>query len=70
MAHMQTVHTMLQPQQNNYTQFTTYYDEHNQIAWGYMNAAPRPCFTGVLLRESLTGLGASADDLMTRNVPT
>lgn len=51
MAHLQAVHTTLQPQQNTYTQLTTYFDEHNKVAWGYMNAAPRPCFTGVLLRE-------------------
>lgn len=51
MAHLQAVHTTLQPQQNNYSQLTTYYDEHNRVAWSFMNAAPRPCFTGVLLEE-------------------
>lgn len=57
MAHLQAVHPMLQPQQTNYSQLTTYYDEHNQVAWGYMNAAPRPCFTGVLLREIVDWFG-------------
>lgn len=57
MAHLQTVHTMLQPQQNNYSQLTTYYDDRSQVAWGYMNAAPRPCFTGVLLREIVDWFG-------------
>ncbi|MBU1264675.1 MAG: crotonase/enoyl-CoA hydratase family protein [Thiobacillus sp.] len=57
MAHLQTVHTMLQPQQNNYSQLTTYYDDCSQVAWGYMNAAPRPCFTGVLLREIVDWFG-------------
>lgn len=51
MAHLQAVRTTLQPQQNSYKQLTTYFDTHNQIAWGYMNSAPRPCFTGILLRE-------------------
>jgi len=32
MAHLQAVRTTLQPQQNDYSQLTTYYDEHNQVA--------------------------------------
>jgi DSF synthase len=51
MAHLQAVRTTLQPQQNAYRQLATYFDTHNKIAWGYMNSAPRPCFTGVLLCE-------------------
>jgi DSF synthase len=51
MAHLQAVRNTLQAQTNDYSQLTTYYDEHNQIAWGYMHAEPRPCFTGTLLRE-------------------
>jgi len=57
MAHLQAVRTTLQPQQNDYSQLTTYYDEHNQVAWGYMNATPRPCFTGTLLREIVDWFG-------------
>lgn len=53
MAHLQAVRTTLQEQPNNYSQLTTYYDEHNKIAWGYMHAEPRPCFTPTLLRELL-----------------
>ena len=53
MTHLQAVRTTLQPQQNAYTQLTTYFDTHNQIAWGYMHAAPRPCYTPTLLRELL-----------------
>lgn len=51
MAHLQAVQNTLQAQQNEYSQLTTYYDEHNQIAWGYMHAEPRPCFTSTLLGE-------------------
>ncbi len=51
MAHLQAVRNTLQAQTNDYSQLTTYYDEHNQIAWGYMHSEPRPCFTGTLLRE-------------------
>jgi DSF synthase len=51
MAHLQAVRTSLQPQQNGYSQLTTYFDPHSQIAWGYMHAEPRPCFTPTLLRE-------------------
>jgi DSF synthase len=58
MAHLQAVRTTLQPQQNAYTQLTTYFDPHSQIAWGYMHAEPRPCFTPTLLRE-LLGWGNS-----------
>jgi len=65
MAHLHAVRTTLQPQSNSYTQLTTYFDEHNQIAWGYMHAEPRPCFTPTLLRELLAwgnGLVDRIDD--------
>ncbi len=51
MAHLQAVRNTLQAQANDYSQLTTYYDEHNQIAWGYMHSEPRPCFTNTLLCE-------------------
>ena len=57
MAHLQAVRTTLQPQQNDYAQLTTYYDELNQVSWGYMNAEPRPCFSGALLREIVDWFG-------------
>ncbi len=53
MTRLQAVRTTLQPQQNDYSQLTTYYDEHNQIAWGYMHAQPRPCFTDTVLKDLL-----------------
>ncbi len=53
MAHLQAVRTTLQPQHTSYTQLTTYFDPHSQIAWGYMHAEPRPCFTPTLLQELL-----------------
>lgn len=65
MAHLQAVHTSLQPQQNAYTQLTTYFDPHNQLAWGYMHAEPRPCYTPTLLRELLAwgnGMVSTIDD--------
>lgn len=65
MAHLQAVHTSLQPQQNSYTQLTTYFDPHSQVAWGYMHASPRPCFTPVLLQELLgwcQSLAGQVDD--------
>ncbi|MEQ1661706.1 MAG: crotonase/enoyl-CoA hydratase family protein [Thiobacillus sp.] len=65
MSRLQAVRSTLQPQTNNYSQLTTYFDEHNQIAWGYMHAEPRPCFTPTLLRELLAwgnGLVANIDD--------
>jgi DSF synthase len=60
MAHLQAVRTTLQPQQNLYTQLTTYFDPHSQIGWGYMHAEPRPCFTPTLLRELLAWGNAMA----------
>jgi DSF synthase len=51
MAHLQAVRNTLQAQQNDFSQLTTYYDDLNQIAWGYMHSEPRPCFTGTLLSE-------------------
>lgn len=63
MAHLQAVRTSLQPQQNAYTQLTTYFDPHSQVAWGYMNSEPRPCFTGVLLREIVDWFGDIAKRL-------
>ncbi len=65
MAHLQAVRSTLQPQQNAYTQLTTYFDPHGQIAWGYMHAEPRPCFTPTLLRELLSwgnGMVSMIDD--------
>ena len=63
MAHLQAVRTTLQPQHTSYTQLTTYLDAHNQIAWGYMHAEPRPCFTGSLLREIVDWFGGIARSL-------
>jgi len=65
MAHLQAVRSSLQPQQNSFKQLTTYFDPHNQIAWGYMHAEPRPCFTPTLLRELLAwgnGMVDAIDD--------
>lgn len=57
MAHLQAVRNTLQAQHNEYSQLTTYYDEHNQIAWGYMHSEPRPCFTDTLLGELISWWG-------------
>ena len=68
MAHLQAVRNTLQPQQNDYSQLTTYYDEHNQIAWGYMHAEPRPCFTNTLLGELISwwrGISSRIDNPQT-----
>lgn len=65
MAHLQAVQNTLQAQQNGYSHLTTYYDEHNQIAWGYMHAEPRPCFTSTLLSELTSwwqGIGSRIDN--------
>jgi DSF synthase len=51
MSHLQPVQSTLQPDSNNFTQLTTYLDTHNGIAWGYMHADPRPCFSPSLLKE-------------------
>lgn len=51
MSHLQAVRSSIQPQSNPYTQLTTYYDPHGQVAWGYMHPAPRPCFTPALLHD-------------------
>ena len=56
MAYLQAVRNTLQAQTNDYSQLTTYYDEHNQIAWGYMHAEPRPCFNSILLSELVSWL--------------
>ena len=36
---------------NSYSQLLTYYDEKYRLAWGYMRAQPRACFTKTLLNE-------------------
>lgn len=53
MSHLQAVRTSLQPQHTSFTQLTPYFDPHSQVAWGYMHAEPRPCFTPTVLRELL-----------------
>lgn len=54
MSHLQAVKDTLSPQPNGFSQLTTYFDEHNQIAWGYMHATPRQCYTPTLLHELFT----------------
>lgn len=54
MAHLQAVRASLQAQHTAYSHLTTYFDPHNEVAWGYMHAAPRPCFTPALLTELLS----------------
>ena len=51
MSHLQSIQSTLQPGSNNYTQLATYLDTHNGIAWGYMHAEPRPCYTYTLLTD-------------------
>lgn len=60
MAHLQAVPPTLVPQVNNFSQLKTFYDRHSNVAWGYMNSAPRPCFTDVLLREIVDWFGEIA----------
>ena len=65
MAQLQAVQSSLQPQQNAYTQLTTYFDPHAKVAWGYMHPEPRPCFTPALLQELLGwchGVASQIDD--------
>jgi DSF synthase len=61
MAHLQAVRNTLQAQQNDFSQLTTYYDDLNQIAWGYMHSEPRPCFTSTLLSELISWWGGIAN---------
>lgn len=63
MTHLQAVRTSLQPQQNAYTQLTTYFDPHSQVAWGYMHSEPRPCFTPTLLHELLNWCHSVANQI-------
>jgi DSF synthase len=51
MSHLQAVKDTLPVQATGFTHLTTFFDEHNQIAWGYMHAEPRACFTHTLLSE-------------------
>lgn len=65
MTQLQAVRSTLQPQANAYTQLTTYFDPHAQVAWGYMHSEPRPCFTPTLLQELLHwchGVASQIDD--------
>lgn len=63
MAYLQAVRNTLQAQQNDFSQLSTYYDEHNQIAWGYMHSEPRPCFTNTLLGELISWWGEISNRL-------
>ncbi|MFZ5574604.1 MAG: crotonase/enoyl-CoA hydratase family protein [Pseudomonadota bacterium] len=51
MAQLQAVRGTLLLQSHGFSQLATHFDPHGQIAWGYMHAEPRPCFTPTLLRE-------------------
>ncbi|MFN3751313.1 MAG: crotonase/enoyl-CoA hydratase family protein [Thiobacillus sp.] len=63
MAQLQAVRSTLQPEGNGYTQLTTYFDTHAKVAWGYMHAEPRPCFTPTLLHELLHWCHAVASQI-------
>lgn len=54
MAHLQAVRSSFEPQPHSFAHLTTYFDPHHQVAWGYMHATPRPCFTPALLQELLS----------------
>lgn len=54
MSHLQSLQYTLQPDRNNYSQLMTYLDAHNGIAWGYMHAEPRPCYTDALLMDFMS----------------
>lgn len=54
MSHLQAVKDSLPAQASGFTQLTTFFDEHNHIAWGYMHAEPRQCYTQTLLHELFT----------------
>jgi DSF synthase len=51
MSHLQAVKDTLPAQATGFTHLTTFFDEHNQIAWSYMHAEPRACFTHTLLSD-------------------
>jgi DSF synthase len=53
MAKLQAVRINAQPQHHSTSQLTTSFDPHHQVAWGYMHAQPRPCFTPGLLVDLL-----------------
>lgn len=53
MAQLQAVRIDPQPRHDAARQLTTAFDPHHQVAWGYMHAEPRPCFTPTLLAELL-----------------
>ncbi|MFO7542168.1 MAG: crotonase/enoyl-CoA hydratase family protein [Thiobacillus sp.] len=69
MSHLQAVRTTLQPEQNAYTQLTTYFDPHSEVAWGYMHSEPRPCFTPTLLHELLDWCHSVARQIDDPNQP-
>lgn len=51
MSHLQAVKDTLSAQPTGFSHLTTYFDEHNHVAWSYMHAEPRQCFTQSLLTE-------------------
>jgi len=57
MSHLQFVQSKLQPVSDGNTQLTAYLDAHNGIAWGYMHAEPRPCYTYTLLADFMRWFG-------------
>ncbi len=69
MAHLQAVRSTLQPQHTSYTQLTTYFDPHSKVAWGYMHAEPRPCFTPALLHDLLAWCHSVATQIDDPNQP-
>lgn len=69
MSPLQSKPASPQPEGRGYRELTTHLDTHNGIAWGYMHAAPRPCFTYSLLTEYVAWFNELAGLIDTRQAP-
>jgi DSF synthase len=69
MSYLKAVKDTLVPLPSAYTYLTTYFDEHNLIAWGYMHAEPRHCFSPALLHNLLSWCNAVAQQIDDPNRP-
>lgn len=48
---LNTTLSVVSSKPSRYSELRTYYDEKYHLAWGYMHASPRPCFSTKLLSE-------------------
>jgi DSF synthase len=69
MSYVQTLHSPAFPHTGGHRQLISHFDPHSHIAWGYLDAKPRPCFSPSLLGELTDWCHSVADQIDDPRLP-